>query len=78
MDAVHTCPVEPAAASGGYKVSRNISLASDVCYACDSERCRSCRGLVHDNVLPCKKKEYRNNTVKALKAKVLSDKGKTE
>lgn len=77
-NAVLTSPVEPAAASGGYKVSRKISLASDVCYACDSERCRSCGRLVHDNELPCDKKEYRNIIVKKLKAKVLIDNGKTE
>ena len=77
-DAVLTSPVEPAAASGGYKVSRKISLTSDVCYACDSERCRNCGRLVHDNELPCDDKEYKNNIVKELKAKVLSDNGKTE
>ena len=71
-DAILTSPVEPAVASDGYKVSRKISLASDVCYACNNERCRSCGMLVHDNELPCDKKK--SDTVKALKTKVLGEK----
>ena len=74
-DAVLTSPVGPTTISNGYKVSRKISLTSDVCYACDNEKCRSCGRLVHDNELPYDNKECRNSTVKMLKAKAI---GKTE
>ena len=77
-DAILTSPMEPTTVSGGYKVSRKISLASDVCYACDSERCRSCGGLVHDNLLPGDEKEYRNTIVKTLKTGVLNENRKME
>lgn len=77
-DAILTPPLEPTTASGGYKVSRKISLASDVCYACDSERCRNCGGLVHNNRLPGDEKQYRNTIVKTLKTGVLDENRKTE
>ena len=77
-DAILTPPVEPTTASGSYKVSRKISLASDVCYSCDSERCRNCGGLVHDNRLPGDEKEYKNTIVKTLKTGVLNENRKTE
>lgn len=60
------------AAAENYKVSRKISLPSDICYACNNEKCRNCGGLVHDNNLPCDQQDFINDTTKLLTNKILS------
>ena len=72
-DAILVSPVELEAGGYNNKVSRKISLSSDVCYACNNEKCKNCGRLVHDNQLPFEKKEYGNQISKCIKSKVIGN-----
>lgn len=58
--------LKPPSVESGYKISRKVCLSTDICFACDNEKCRGHGHLSHDIDLPCDK--YTGQAVMNLKA----------
>lgn len=59
--------LQPPSEESGYKISRKVCLSTDICFACDNDKCRGRGHLSHGNDLPCD--NYGGSAVIDFKAK---------
>ena len=72
-----TCPETKSGISvpgaGGYRASRKISLATDVCFACNNQTCNGCNKLSHRHIMPYDSPRASCITVDSFKRKLRQD-----